>query len=131
SLSSLGWYDRARATKRHKPRPHRFGWRRQNLLGIRLKLRQATGRAEEVFVAIVLRFVASGRGIHIHPADGVFCLRFGGGRCDVWEVLGVEVVHSLVCQSCCRLDPSTSLRAGLRGACPHASSSRLAESSPY
>src|SRR5208282_6205592 len=64
-----------------------------------LELRLATGAAEEILFAVVQRFVASGRRIHIHTADRVFRLRFGGGRCGARYVDGVEVVHSLAVRS--------------------------------
>jgi len=100
------WHDQCRSTQRHESRTHRLGRGRQNLLGIRLKLCEATGAAEEELFSVVFRSVASVCRIYIHAANGVFLL--SGGRCGVRGFHRVEVVHSFVARtsSSCLAEPS-------------------------
>src|SRR6202034_4713585 len=50
---------------------HRFWRRRQDLRWISVELCQTTGATEEIFFAVVQRFVACSLGIYIHPADWI------------------------------------------------------------
>ena len=96
-----GWlvwcrHDQARRTsQRYQSRWHRhrhgLGWGRKDLLGIRLKLRQADSATEEILSLFMERLEAGGCRIYIHAADGVLCL---GG-----ELRGVDMVHSFCASS--------------------------------